>query len=208
MKRMRNGALAVMLALLGVVGCSSKTSVGNAPEAKPAAAVKAVEASGVTDLDGKAVDPLAGAKDRRGTVLLFITNDCPISNSYAPEIRRICEAYMKRGIAFYLVYSDPSLGAADAKKHYAEYGYNCMALLDPLHQLAHKAGATITPEAVVFTPGGERVYLGRINDLYVDFGKARFQATTNDLRDVLERVAMGKPVTPHTTTAIGCTIPL
>jgi hypothetical protein len=212
---MRIAAGAMVLALLGAPGsgCSSKTPAPPAPEAKstqtnPATVVKAVETPAVTDLDGKPVNPLAAAKDRRGTVLLFITNDCPISNGYAPEIRRICEAYMKQGIAFYLVYSDPSLSAADAKKHYAEYGYNCMALLDPRHELAHKAGATITPEAAVFTPAGKRVYLGRINDLYVDFGKARFQPTTNDLRDVLELVATGKPVTPHTTTAIGCTIPL
>ena len=60
----------------------------------------------------------------------------------------------------------------------------------------------------MFVAGGERVYLGRINDLYVDFGKAKFKATTNDLRDVLERVAAGRPVTPRTTTAIGCNIPL
>jgi hypothetical protein len=213
MKRMRIRWRGVLLPLLGVgvLGCSSKPSVATAPEARettPVAVVKAAEVSAVTDLDGKAVEPLAGAKNRRGTVLLFITDDCPISNGYAPEIRRICEDYMKRGIAFYLVYSDPSLAAADAKKHYAEYSYNCTALLDPRHELAHKAGATITPEAAVFAPGGERVYLGRINDLYVDFGKARFRATTNDLRDVLEQVAVGKPVTPHTTMAIGCTIPL
>ena len=87
-----------------------------------------------------AVDPLAVVKDRRGTVLLFITNDCPISNGYAPEIHRLCEAYMKQGIAFYLVYSDPSVGAVEAKKHYAEYGYNCMALLDPKHEVGAAGG--------------------------------------------------------------------
>ena len=215
MKWMRIGARGALLALLGVgvSACSTKGPARNAPQAKgpelkTTAVVKAAETTGVTDLDGKAVDPLAAAKDRRGTVLLFITNDCPISNGYAPEIHRLCEAYMKRGVAFYLVYSDSSVGAAEAKKHYAEYGYNCIALLDPRHELARRAGATITPEAAVFVGGGERVYLGRINDLYVDFGKARFQPTTNDLRDVLEQVASGLPVTPRTTTAIGCNIPL
>jgi hypothetical protein len=226
MKSMRIQSYIMLLALtVSATGCTNKTpsrdtspspfsgvpegprSRAEIPSNTPAV-VKASDASTVTDLDGKPVDPLAPARDRLGTVLLFITNDCPISNGYAPEIRRICESYMKQGIAFYLVYSDPSLAPADAKKHYAEYGYNCMALLDPKHELAHKAGATITPEAAVFSPAGKRLYLGRINDLYVDFGKARFQATTNDLRDVLELVAAGKPVTPHTTTAIGCTIPL
>jgi hypothetical protein len=206
-KPMKSMLIAWCMVLLGLMigasGCSHKSAA-----VKSAAVVKAVDFSAVTDLDGRAVDPLAVVKNRRGTVLLFITNDCPISNGYAPEIHRLCEAYMKKGIAFYLVYSDPSVGAAEAKKHYAEYGYNCMALLDPKHELAHRAGATITPEAAVFVDGGDRVYLGRIDDLYVDFGKARFKATTNDLRDVLERLALGLPVTPRTTTAIGCNIPL
>jgi len=206
-KRMKSMWIEWCMVLLGLMvgtsGCAGKPAAS-----KSAAVVKAVDVSAVTDLDGRAVDPLAVVKDRRGTVLLFITNDCPISNGYAPEIHRLCEAYMKQGIAFYLVYSDPSVGAAQAKKHYADYGYNCMALLDPKHELARRAGATITPEAAVFEPGGERVYLGRINDLYVDFGKAKFKATTNDLRDVLELVAAGLPVTPRTTTAIGCNIPL
>jgi hypothetical protein len=177
-------------------GCTAK-----APTA-PASA-----ASGITDLDGHALNPLA-IPSERATVLLFITNDCPISNAYAPEIHRLCDSYMKQGIGFYLVYADPDLSAADAKKHYHDFGYRCSAVLDTQHELAHKAGATVTPEAAVFLASGEQVYRGRINDLYVDYGKARFAPTTNDLRDVLELIAQGRPVVARTTTAVGCHIPM
>src|SRR5881227_2789067 len=99
---------AFVVIFVGVMlnGCSAQ-----AP-APPAAA----STSGVTDLEGRAIDPFA-AQGERAMVLLFITNDCPISNAYAPEIHRLCDAYMKQGIGFYLVYADPDLSAAEAKKH-------------------------------------------------------------------------------------------
>src|SRR5689334_201117 len=37
-------------------------------------------------------------------VCLFTRTDCPISNSYAPEVRRMYEKFSPRGVAFYLVY--------------------------------------------------------------------------------------------------------
>ena len=80
-------------------------------------------------------------------------------------------------------------------------------MLDPTHLLARKAGATVTPEAAVFLPDGREIYRGRINDLYVDYGKARFTPTSNDLRDVLELIAHDRPVEMRTTVAVGCHIP-
>ena len=171
---------------------------------KPAAST--APTSAITDLNGLPLDPFAPG-GKRATVLLFITNDCPISNAYAPEVKRLCDAYMPQRVDFYLVYADPALTAADARKHYQDYGYKCSALLDPTHVLARKAGATVTPEAAVFLPDGREVYRGRINDLYVDFGKARFAPTTNDLRDVLELIAHDRPVAVRTTVAVGCHIP-
>jgi hypothetical protein len=198
MHRISQWLRALVLILPGAMplGCMAK-----APTA-PASV-----ASEITDLDGHLLNPLAVASER-ATVLLFITNDCPISNAYAPEIHRLCDSYMKQGIEFFLVYADPDLSAADAKKHYHDFAYRCPAVLDPRHELAHKAGATVTPEAAVFLPNGEQVYRGRINDLYVDYGKARFAPTTNDLRDVLELIAQGRPVAARTTTAVGCHIPM
>jgi hypothetical protein len=162
-----------------------------------------------TDLDGRPLDPLMpGALGTRATVLLFITNDCPISNSYAPEIHRLCDAYTKQGIAFYIVYADPELKPGEARRHYHDYAYQCPAVIDVGHDLARKAGATVTPEAVVLLRDGTLGYRGRINDLYIDYGKAKYVATTHDLREVLASIAGDRPVTPRTTDAVGCPIPL
>jgi hypothetical protein len=161
--------------------------------------------SSFRDLNGQSIDIFSPA--RRATVLVFITNDCPISNAYAPEIHRLCDQYMRQNIAFYLVYADPSLSPDDARRHYAEYGYRCPALLDRNHELAQRAGATVTPEAAVFIPDGTLIYRGRIDNLYVDLGKPRYAATTHDLRDTLEAIVQNRPVQRTFTAAVGCHIP-
>ena len=56
------------------------------------------------DLDGNEVNPL---RSDTVSVFVFTRTDCPISNRYAPEIRRIYERFEPQGVAFWLVYVDP-----------------------------------------------------------------------------------------------------
>jgi hypothetical protein len=189
----------VLLALAGL-SCDTREPAAATQPTAPAAGLQ-----GVIDLNGKPTDPFVGQD--RATVLLFVTTDCPISNAYAPEVQRIFDQYGRQQVGVYLVYPDVDLKAADARKHYADFGYRCGALLDPKHELVKRAKATDTPEAVVFLPDGSVAYRGRINNLYADYGKARFAPTEHDLRDVLEAIVRGLPVTPRTTEVIGCPIP-
>ncbi len=151
-------------------------------------------------------DPLANTNGKKAVVLLFIAHDCPISNSYAPEIKRILARYMPQKIAFALVYSEPGLSPTAAKQHAREYGYTCPLVLDPKHRWAQKAGATVTPEAAVFSPSRKLLYRGRIDDLYFGYGQRRFAATEHDLREALDAILSGKPVPRPRTQAIGCFI--
>jgi thiol-disulfide isomerase/thioredoxin len=160
----------------------------------------------VRDVDGIHHRPV-DATGKRATVLFFIAHDCPIANSYAPEINRICAEYAARRIGCYVVYVEPDLPARMAREHAKAYGYSCPALLDPGHVLVKKAGATVTPEAAVFAPGGRLLYRGRIDDQYLDFGKSHLQPTTRDLRSALDCVVAGKPVRNPCTKAVGCFIP-
>ncbi len=152
-------------------------------------------------------DPLTSAKGKKAVVLFFITNDCPICNAYAPEIQRICTRYVPKKVAFYLIYADPDLTRADAKKHAQEYGYTFPLLLDRSHRWVRQTGATVTPEAAVLAPNGRLLYRGRIDDLYVDYGKRRCTATRHDLCLALDAIVQGKPIPHLFTKAIGCYIP-
>lgn len=158
------------------------------------------------DVHGRWHEPL-GKAARPATVLIFTTVDCPVANAFAPEIRRICEAYEHRRVAFFLVHVDPDLKAEAARRHAEEFGFKCPVLLDPRRQLVAAAGATMTPEAAVFDAAGRLVYRGRINNLYEDHGVKRQQPTRHDLREALDAVLAGKPVRERSSKVVGCDIP-
>jgi len=140
-------------------------------------------------------------------ILFFITSDCPISNSYAPEVQRICSEYAGKGVACRLVYEDLSIDAAAVRKHLEEYRYRGIpAEIDRDRSVATKAGATITPQAVVLDATGEIRYRGRIDNRYEALGRPRRVVTIRDLRDALNAVLAGRPVARPETTALGCYI--
>ena len=107
-------------------------------------------------------------------VLFFISSDCPISNSYAPEIQRLCSEYGMKGIACQLVYEDVELDTTSMRKHLNEYRYDGMpAVIDSHRKIANRAKATVTPEAVVIDSHGQIRYRGRIDNFYAALGKPR-----------------------------------
>jgi hypothetical protein len=175
------------LGLLAVVGgCRART-----------------RASGVTDLDGRPADPLEG--DGVITVLVFVSADCPISNRYAPELRRLFERYSPRGVAFRLVYPTPEETAAVVRAHVREFGFPFAAVRDPEHSLVARAKVAVTPEVAVFVRG-ELAYHGRIDDQQVDFGQARLEPTRRDLEDALEAVLASRVPSVTYAPAVGCAI--
>ncbi len=162
----------------------------------------------VFDLAGHPIDPFS-TRAAKADVFLFVRVDCPISNRYAPEVKRLAAKFGAQGVAFKLVYVDPAEPSEEIRQHIHDYGYNMSALRDNAHTLVKLTGATVTPEAAVFVPGASEprlVYLGRIDDRYVDFGKTRPAPTTHDLEDVLLAIVEGKAVSYQTTRAVGCFI--
>jgi hypothetical protein len=139
----------------------------------------------------------------RAAALFFITSDCPIANSFAPEIKRIAAEYRSR-MDFSLVYTDLRQTVGDARRHASEFGYEIGVRLDEGRVLSRRYGVTVTPEAVVLGGDGARVYRGRIDDRYLAPGQYRLQPTTRELRDAIEAVLAGRPVPVAETKAAGC----
>jgi len=160
------------------------------------------------DLEGRSVAPLTMGSER-ASVFLFTRTDCPISNRYAPVVRKLHDRFSSRGVSFWLVYVDPDQSPDEIGRHVAEYGYPSAALRDPGHSLVAVAGATVTPEAAVFVPTGSGprlAYRGRIDDRHSDLGVSRREASSRDLEGALEAILAGRPVRPAATRAVGCYI--
>ncbi|MEO8426186.1 MAG: redoxin domain-containing protein [Verrucomicrobiota bacterium] len=160
----------------------------------------------ISDLTGQQVDPFQ-AIDAKAIVFIFVSTDCPISNRYAPEVRRLHSEFETKGIKFWLVYPNRDESPAAIRKHTTEYDFSLKVLRDPDHLLVTKAMVHVTPEAAVFLPEGRLIYHGRIDNQYADFGKQRPAATERDLKEVMDAVLAGKTLRHATARAIGCSIP-
>ena len=161
----------------------------------------------VQALSGAPADALQAPAGTNAIVFLFTSTDCPISNRYAPEVRRIADAFASKGVVFRIVYPNPADDAKAIREHMTSYSYAGVAepMRDPKLALVKFTGATVTPEAVVVA-GRKVVYRGRIDDRYVDLGRERPAPTQRDLFDALTAIVAGKPVPRATTQAVGCFI--
>src|SRR4051812_19948428 len=71
------------------------------------------------DLAGQAVSPFS--ETNKGTVLIFLSVDCPISNTYAPELARLKKDFSSKGISFVAVYPNVEESDNDVREHIKKY---------------------------------------------------------------------------------------
>ena len=139
-------------------------------------------------------------------MLYFVATDCPVANSYVPEMNRIHDEYAPKGVEFFAVQADVSAPREAVAKYAAEFRYAYPMLLDPQQQLIRFTGASVTPQVAILAPDGKLLYLGRVDNRVADFGKQRPRATVADLRNSLDAVLAGKPVPEARTRSVGCAI--
>jgi len=139
-------------------------------------------------------------------VIFFKTIDCPLSNSYVPEMNRLHQEYSGSGVAFYAVEADTTVADDAVRRHAKEFGFTYPVLIDKRQALARHTGATATPEVAVLSNSGKLLYRGRIDNRVEDFDKRRNVTTEHDLRNALVAVLAGRPVPRATTRVVGCAI--
>jgi hypothetical protein len=181
-------------AMAGVRAMAAGSQTLAAPQVRP------------TDLDNKTLDPFAASPGANAVVFVFTSVDCPISNRYAPEVRKLYDTFSSKGVAFWLVYPNPSESSDAIRAHLKAFNYPARALRDPKHALAALTKVKVTPEAAVFDKRGSLVYHGRIDDRYVSIGVERPSATRHDVQDALTAVLAGRTPAAPTQPAVGCFI--
>jgi hypothetical protein len=194
--------------LIIFAGCSKQATEARQQEASAGKADHSANADslGLVDIHGRQCWPL-NDQSTKALVMVFILPDCPICNAYVPGLNRLYEELAANGIDLVLLHADTMVTAAEASQHAREYQLQMPVALDPARTWINKAGATIAPEAAVFSPDGELLYRGRIDNQYAGLGQRRATVTSHDLRDACEAVLAGQPVKTPRTEAIGCFIP-
>jgi peroxiredoxin len=190
-------ATVLAIALVAVAGIA-RTNDADVPA--PPAIGAAIADFTLPDTDGKERS-LNSLKGKGGTVLIFISVQCPVSNAYNERMEKLAQNYKARGINVIGINANVSESAADVKAHAAEKHLTFTILKDPGNKIADSLGATRTPEAYFLDASNKLLYHGRI-----DNSRDESQVATSDLRDALEATLSGKPVAKTTANAFGCSI--
>jgi peroxiredoxin len=144
---------------------------------------------------------LSALKGKNGAVLIFIATKCPVSNAYNDRMEKLALDYKARGVNVIGINSNSTEPASEVKSHAGEKHLTFAILKDDGNKIADRLGANRTPEAYLIDAGGKLVYHGRIDNSQKVDG-----VTANDLRDALDEMLAGKPVSKTGGAAFGCSI--
>lgn len=157
-------------------------------------------------LDGRRIKPFEDPKTQ-AIVLVFVATDCPIANAYQPKIAEIHNQFKNRGIQLLLIHPDRETTAAAAKAHAKEFHIETPIVLDTQLNIAKRAGAEVTPEAIVIERDKEvPVYRGAIDNQYAGYGKKRPVANRHYLVEAIENILATEAVAVPKTEPVGCFI--
>ena len=190
--------LALLFMIVGAVFTSATRAEGEIPA--PPAIGATIEDFTLPDADNKehSLKSLAG---KSGTVLLFISVQCPVSNAYNERMEKLAQDYKAKGINVIGINSNVAEDAASVKTHASDNKLSFMILKDPGNKIADKLGATVTPEAYFLDAGNKLLYHGRI-----DNSRNGDNIESTDLRNAIDSTLAGKPIEKTEAKAFGCTI--
>ena len=190
--------LATLLVMAGAVIAGSGRNSSEIPA--PPAIGATIEEFTLPDVDGRD-HSLKSIKGKNGTVLIFISVQCPVSNAYNERMEKLAADYKSKGISVIGVNANSSEDAGAVKAHATEKGLTFTILKDPGNKLADKLGATRTPEAYFLDSNNKLLYHGRI-----DNSQNPAAIESSDLRTALDAALAGKPIEKTEAKAFGCTI--
>ncbi len=152
------------------------------------------------DASGKQ-QSLATLRGAKGTALIFISTQCPVSNAYNERMEKLAQDYRAKGINVIGINSNKTEPPDVIRAHAAEKNLTFTILKDAGGKIATMLGAERTPEVYLLDASNRLVYHGRI-----DNAQNPQMIQSNDLRDAIDAVLAGRPVARAQTKAFGCTI--
>ena len=197
----RHFALPLFLASIIIIAFAAVAGSGSTSDLPaPPAIGTMIDDFKLPDTDG-AEHSLKSLAGKNGAVLIFIATKCPVSNAYNDRMEKLAQDYKAKGINVIGINSNNTEPASEVKSHAGEKHLTFTILKDDGNKIADRLGATRTPEAYVIDASGKLVYHGRI-----DNAQNTANITSSDLRDALDEMLGGKPITKTGGAAFGCNI--
>jgi len=154
----------------------------------------------LTDAGGTS-HALGDLRGEKGTVIMWVSTRCPVSNAYNDRMQALSEKYTASGFHFVGINSNKAEDPAEIASHAEEHGFEFPILKDEKNVIADEYGASVTPEIYVLDAKGVLVYHGRIDD-----SQEPASVSSKDLESALDAIVAGKPVPKSEAKAFGCSI--
>ncbi len=184
--------------LLALAACLLVVAPSMAEEAKiPLSTIRLIDVGG-------AMIHLGQKEGVKAVAIVFLSDECPVSNQYVAELNRISQEMSHSPVEFYGVMSDRTRTRAQAKAFADSFSVKFPILFDASATLARLLKPTHVPQAFVVDPIGNVLYRGRIDDQFDEKLKRRTIVTTRDLADALKSVVAGNKPAVAQTTPVGC----
>ncbi|MCE2397045.1 thioredoxin family protein [Candidatus Poribacteria bacterium] len=139
--------------------------------------------------------------EKKATVVMFISTQCPVSNHYNERIVALHNDYKDQGVQFIGINSNKNESVEEIAEHNKTSKFDCVVLKDLRNEIADKFGARRTPEVYLLDEKRRLRYRGAIDN-------SQKNPETHYLRETLDLVVAGKeiPEDRKKTKAFGCTI--
>lgn len=152
---------------------------------------------------------LQDLKGEKGTVILFICNHCPYVLHVKDQLIDIARQYAPKGISTIAISANdienyPQDAPDKMRQLMQEWGNPFAAYLyDESQEVAKAYQAACTPDIYVFDANLACVYRGRLD---AATPKNDEPLTGRDLRNALDNLLAGKPISEQQYPSIGCNI--
>lgn len=147
-------------------------------------------------------------KGEKATVIMFICNHCPFVVHVKDELVRLANDYIPKGISFIAISSNdvekyPQDSPEMMKEFAAVNHFPFPYLYDETQDVARAYSAACTPDFSIFDRNLKCVYRGQLDDSRPSNGKP---VSGKDIREALDNIIEGKPVSENQLPSIGCNI--
>jgi peroxiredoxin len=144
--------------------------------------------------------------NKRALIIIFSCNHCPYVQAYEDRMKDIQKDYDNE-VQLLAINSNDDVNYPDdsfenMKIREIQKNFNFPYLRDADQSVARNYGATHTPEIFLFDYERKLVFHGKIDDNWQEPSSVK----TKYLRNAIEELLTGKPVSVPETFTIGCTI--
>lgn len=151
---------------------------------------------------------LQNLKSPVGTVIMFICNHCPFVKHVNSQLVSLAADYQPKDVSFIAISSNdveyyPQDSPARMKETAEMLGYSFPYLYDESQQVARDYQAACTPDFYLFDADLKLVYRGQLDSSRPGNG---IPVTGEDLRNALDCILAGQPITGDQLPSIGCNI--